>query len=139
MARAMGLVTDYHHTIEAILAFTGFTDKAAHLNVGLALYVGAQFVLRTRRASLQALAFVAGCELCNETLDLLFFGDPRWADTLSDILATLAWPTTLFLLSRYRRERWARLASRARPKGAEALPAVTASPAPPLAPLRRAA
>jgi len=135
----MSLVTDYHHAIDAVLGVTGFSDKAAHLNVGLALYVGAQFVLRTRRASLRALAFVAGCEFLNEALDLLFFGDPRWADTLSDIAATLAWPTTLFVLSQYRRQRFARTMVHDRLRREDAPPSVRSRPAPLVLPLRRAA
>lgn len=104
----MGLVTIYHHATDTILAFIGLTDKEAHLNAGLALYVGAQLTLRTRRASLKALIFVVACETANELLDFLFFGSLRWRDTLCDAAATLMWPVCLALLSSYRRSRWTR-------------------------------
>ncbi len=108
----MSLVTIYHHATDAVLAVTGLTDKAAHLNAGLALYVGAQLALRTRRASLKALVFVAACEGANELLDFLFFGSMRWSDTLGDAAATLIWPACLTGLSHYRRTRWVRTAAR---------------------------
>ncbi|MFA5967668.1 MAG: hypothetical protein WC816_00230 [Sphingomonas sp.] len=103
----MDLAALYHHGTDAVLTLTGMSDKEAHINAGLLIYVGAQCMLRTRRASLQALMAVLACEGANEILDYLFFGDARWADTLGDIGATLAWPVVLFTVSRYRRRRWA--------------------------------
>lgn len=102
----MDLAALYHHGTDVVLALTGMSDKEAHMNAGLLIYVGAQCVLRTRRASLQALMAVLACEGANEILDYLYFGDARWADTLSDFGATLAWPAALFAVSRYRRRRW---------------------------------
>lgn len=104
----MDPIAAYHHMIDAILATTGMTDKEAHFNAGLAIYVGVQYLRRTRRASLDALMTVIACEGLNELLDFLFFGQPRWGDTLGDIAATLAWPVILFAVSRHRRRRWAR-------------------------------
>ena len=109
----MDIAATYHHGIDTFLTVTGMTDKEAHLHVGLAIYVGVQLLLRTRRASFDALIAVAGCELANELMDYFFVGELRVMDTLGDIVATMAWPTVLFMTSRYRRTRWARDAQRA--------------------------
>lgn len=104
----MSLVATYHETIEHILAYSGASDKTVHVHVGLALYLLGQLVLRTRRGSVDALLFVLVVESANEMMDRLYFGDWRWADTSTDVIATLFWPTLLLLASRYRRARWRR-------------------------------
>lgn len=102
----MDAVADYHSLIDAILAATGMSDKTAHVHAGLAIFLLAQVVLRTRRGSIDALLAVVLAEALNETMDRLFFGSWRWSDTLGDIVSTLAWPTLLVVASRYRRARW---------------------------------
>ncbi len=116
----MSFIVAYHHMTGVILTATGMTDKEAHINAGLLIYVVVQFLLRTRRASLEALVAVAACEGLNEIFDYLFFAEPRWTDTLGDIAATLTWPIVLFAVSRYRRRRWARAESKRPPQRPEA-------------------
>lgn len=96
----------YRMTTTFITGLFG-SDSLAHLNVGLALYVGTQFILRTRRASSYALAVVALAEFFNELADRLIYRSWRLDDTAMDILATLFWPIVLYGVSKYRRRRWA--------------------------------
>jgi len=103
----MRIATVYHHATDAVLTLAGMSDKMAHLNAGLVIYVATQALLRTRRASGKALLAVLACELANEAMDVVFWGELRFADTIGDIVATLAWPTMLFGLSKYRRRRFA--------------------------------
>lgn len=112
----MDLADTYHHLTDQFLILSGWSDKMAHLNAGLAIYVLAQLVLRTRRASLAALAAVAGIELGNEVLDTFYYGELRVAESMADIAYTLAWPAIITLVGQYRRERW----SRSKAKRAEA-------------------
>lgn len=104
----MDLATSYHHLTDQFLVLTGWSDKMAHLNAGMAIYVLTQLMLRTRRASLPALATVVFVELCNEGLDTWFYGELRLAESLVDIAYTLAWPAIITLIGIYRRERWSR-------------------------------
>lgn len=103
----MRIATAYHHATDAVLTLAGMSDKMAHLNAGLVIYVATQALLRTRRASAKALLAVLACELANEAMDVVFWGELRIGDTIGDIVATLAWPTMLFGLSKYRRRRFA--------------------------------
>ncbi|MDF0541508.1 hypothetical protein PX699_04080 [Sphingobium sp. H39-3-25] len=102
----MDLISDYHAFAEAASIWMG-SDTLAHINAGLAIYVVTQTMLRTRRASIMALQVVIAAELCNEVIDRLYFGGWRWDDTIKDVVVTLFWPTVLYTLSRYRRQRWA--------------------------------
>lgn len=104
----MDLATSYHHATDQFLILTGWSDKMAHLNAGMAIYVLTQLMLRTRRASLPALAVVVAMELCNEGLDALFYGELRVADSLMDIAYTIAWPAIITFIGLYRRGRWKR-------------------------------
>lgn len=98
----------YHDATDAALSLAGLSDKMLHVHVGLAIYMLAQLVLRTRRGSIDALLAVVIAEAANEAMDRLFFGSWRWSDTLGDAGATLFWPAMLTLMSRYRRRRWER-------------------------------
>ncbi|WP_419827885.1 hypothetical protein [Sphingomonas sp.] len=101
------LATTYHDLASKLLNWTGMSDRAMHVHVGLGLYVLAQLALRPRRGSFDALVPVIAAELANEAVDRLYFGAWRWDDTLGDIAATLAWPLVLMLVGRVRRWRWA--------------------------------
>jgi hypothetical protein len=103
----MDIAATYHAMIDAALLATGFNDKVMHVHVGLAIYVAAQIVLRTRRGSINAWLVVLSAEAGNEMMDRLFFGSWRMHDTLGDVFATLFWPTILALASLYRRKSWA--------------------------------
>ena len=104
----MDFAASYHHVTDQILVLTGWTDKMTHLNAGMAIYVLTQLLLRTRRASLPALAMVAFLELGNEALDALFYGELRVGDSFSDIAYTLFWPAIITFIGMHRRERWNR-------------------------------
>lgn len=102
----MILADTYVGTIEQLLATLGMSHEMAHVHGGLALYLLAQLVLDDRRGSPRALMVVATAEFANELLERLVYGSWRWADTSSDIVGTLLWPTALLLMSWYRRRRW---------------------------------
>jgi len=103
----MDPAASYHAATDAIVALAGGSDKLVHLNVGMALYLGAQFLLRTRRASVRALQILFVLEIANEVMDRLYFGEWRWADTFGDIVMTMLWPTASVLVGLHRRRQWA--------------------------------
>lgn len=124
----MDLVAQYHGVIDFILGQTGLSDKVLHFHAGMAIFVLAQFALRTRRASLYALAAVIVAEGGNEIMDRMFAGSWNWSDTLGDIFATLFWPTILVGMGYYRRARWNLYIKRQ--EGAAKAPARNAPPSP---------
>ncbi|MFZ2994706.1 MAG: hypothetical protein WA070_00705 [Sphingobium sp.] len=95
--------------IEEVLAVSGMPDKLVHVHVGLAIYVIAQLILPTRRASFQALGVLLAAELFNEVMDRLYSGSWNWPDTWTDFIATMFWPVVLVLVGRHRRKRWNRV------------------------------
>ena len=118
---SMDIAGGYHDLIETALRLSGASDTMLHVHSGLLIYVVAQYLLRTRRASVHALMAVAGLELANELMDALHFGALRPADTLKDIATTLAWPLVLYLLAGHRRRRWRRAAASRVPRGGDVL------------------
>jgi hypothetical protein len=111
----MSLAATYVALTEWIVSLMGGSHSIAHIHAGLAIYVAVQVVTRDRRASLHALIAVAGMELANEIVEAAYYRSPRWGDTLGDIALTLLWPAILYAVSRFRRQRWAAGATRARP------------------------
>jgi hypothetical protein len=103
----MDIAASYHAATEAIVAMAGGSDKLVHLNAGMAIYLGAQFLLRTRRASLRALQILFALEIANEVMDRFYYGEWRWADTVGDIVMTMLWPTVSVIVSLHRRRQWA--------------------------------
>ncbi|MEW9855085.1 hypothetical protein [Novosphingobium sp. M1R2S20] len=104
----MDPITSYRDLTEGIKALSGMSPQMLHLHAGMAIYIISQFLLGSRRASWVALLIVLEIELFNETMNYLFYGSWRWADTLSDIATTLFWPTMCVVVGKYRRWRWAR-------------------------------
>jgi hypothetical protein len=102
----MDFVALYHQTTDAVVVAMGGSDKLAHMNAGMAIYLVAQMALRTRRGSIDALLAVLLLEAANEAMDRLYAGSWRWPDTLGDFAATLFWPVMLLVAARYRRRRW---------------------------------
>lgn len=98
----------YHQFVDQIVHALGVSHAIMHVHVGLALYLGTQLLLRTRRASFAALHVVFAAELLNECLDRLASQSWNWPDTASDMLLTMMWPVAITAVSRYRRVRWAR-------------------------------
>ncbi|HEX7855560.1 MAG TPA: hypothetical protein VF503_17895 [Sphingobium sp.] len=128
----MDITGIYVTVIETVLNGIGMTHEMAHLHGGLAIYVGVQMLLRTRRASAIALQAVAGAEIINEVLEYGHYGSWRLPDTAQDIVMTLFWPTLLFLLAKYRRARWGdwmvrRKAEKGAPKPRRAVPGLVAA------------
>lgn len=102
----MDPISAYVDASNAFLAWTGLTHPMAHLHVGMAIYVGVQLILRTRRASAIALQAVYGAEFVNEIVQRAYYGSWRVEDTLGDIALTVFWPTLLYAVAKYRRARW---------------------------------
>lgn len=102
----MELADDYVSLCDALLNLSGMSHPLAHLNGGLAIYIGVQFALRTRRASGIALQAVFGAEIVNEILQRAHYGSWRVPDTMGDIATTVFWPTLLYAMAKYRRSRW---------------------------------
>jgi hypothetical protein len=125
----MDLVASYHACAERIAILMG-SDTVAHLNAGLFIYMATQLILRTRRASAVALHFVFAAAVANELLDRLYFGSWRWEDTAKDLVATLFWPTALYVMGRYRRRRWSMDRLRIARELAEIAPAMGTAPVP---------
>lgn len=125
----MDAISSYHQVKDALSVSAGVTHQTLHIHAGLAIYIVAQLVIGTRRASLAALLAVCGAEFLNEGLDWLFHGELLMEDTLADILATLFWPIILFTASAFRRHQWrAKIEQRNRLR--VALARLTGSPAP---------
>jgi cell shape-determining protein MreD len=103
----MDPISSYHTLIEDFVVASGLTDKMVHVHVGMAIFLCAQVVLRTRRGSIDALLIVLVAEAFNEMMDRMYFGSWRIDDTIGDVVATLFWPTMFVLVSRFRRRRWA--------------------------------
>lgn len=111
----------YVSSCENLLRWAGMTHPMAHVHAGLAIYLSVQFLLRTRRASGIALQAVIGAELVNEIVERAYYGSWRWEDTSADIALTLFWPTALYLLATWRRQRWTRWQARERERKAAIL------------------
>lgn len=117
----MDIPSSYVAATQMALDWTGFTHPMAHLNGGMAIYLGMQLVLRTRRASAIALHAVYGAEIVNELLQYAYYGGLRIDDTIGDIATTVFWPTMLYLLAHYRRARWEWWTARQRRRAERAL------------------
>jgi hypothetical protein len=102
----MDLSAFYVAQANMLTEMLGVSHAMMHVHAGLAIYLGAKFVLRTRRASVYALLAVLNAELANELMDYAHYGSLRIDDTLMDIVATLFWPTVDYCVTSYRRKRW---------------------------------
>ena len=108
----MLLVDQYETAKLATVALAAIDQTEAHVAGGILIFLGA---LLFRRGPRFALGVVTALELVNETCDRVHYGSWRWADTVGDIVATLAWP--LVLLLAIETARWLR-DSRAQPAAA---------------------
>lgn len=102
----MDSIAQYHQLKDLLSNGLGISHHVLHIHAGLMIYVGTQLILGTRRASWVALVLVFGFEGANELLDWVFFGELRLNDTVSDIVATVLWPSILYAASKYRRHKW---------------------------------
>ncbi|MBC7286093.1 hypothetical protein [Hoeflea sp.] len=86
-----------------ILDHVGLSTNAAHVILGLALFLCLAWVLSSRPWSpVLALGVVAGVQCFNETLDAIdwiaWTGQANWAEALRDTAYTLALPVALTLI-----------------------------------------
>ncbi len=95
----------YARLIAAIGDGTGMADTLLHIHAGMAVLLIARVISGRSLSTPWPLAAVALAELANEVLDRLHYHSWRWADTSSDILNTLFWPTVLFVGLRLRKSR----------------------------------
>lgn len=102
----MDMLQSYIDMTHALVETAGATHAMMHIHAGLALYLGTQLLLRTRRASVVALGVVTTVALLHEAMERLYYGGWRWADTSGDIVLTLFWPAAITLVGLYRRKRW---------------------------------
>ena len=89
-------------TIEDMLGMSG---SLAHVHIGLALFLGAAFILRRHKRGLfQAWLIVFFVQLVNEAFDawvwLNWTGTVNWVESVQDTAATLFWPSVLCFLWR---------------------------------------
>ncbi len=105
----MDIFAAYAQLTQDIVNITGVSRPMLHMHAGMAIYLGAQVVLGTRRGSLFAVIVVLQIELLNEMMNRFYHGSWRWADTSEDIALTLFWPTLRYGVSLYRRKRWQRM------------------------------
>lgn len=97
-------MSDFQQLKLAILEFLHLSKDAAHLHIGLLVFVAALLILRGRRSPWLAWAAAAVVAIGLEVLDLRddwsSLGRMRWGASLHDIANTLLWPTILAALSR---------------------------------------
>lgn len=104
----MDITAAYVDLLQVIQDATRLGRSTLHIHAGLAIYFLSQMVLSDRRASVLGLAWVAFLATMNEVVEAIHFQDPRWPDTLGDMVTTLFWPTVIVVMGRYRRYRWTR-------------------------------
>ena len=85
----------YHRFIDWIGDGTGLPDTMLHIHAGMAVLMVARIVTRRSLGSFVPLSIVALAEGFNEVMDRLNFHSWRWADTSSDVVNTLFWPTVI--------------------------------------------
>jgi hypothetical protein len=98
----MDLPAAYVHTTESLLALLSISHQLGHLNGGLIVYFGVQYLTGPRRAPILPLLAVFLAEFVNESLQAAYYGSWRPADTLADIGWTVFWPCILYVHARLR-------------------------------------
>ncbi|MFN3945049.1 MAG: hypothetical protein ACK4K7_08985 [Allosphingosinicella sp.] len=90
----------YRDAKQFLIDFTGAGEDLLHVHFGLAIFVVAALLLKRRMRSPWPLAAVAVFAVANEIVDFLTDSGWRLDWSLLDLVNTLFWPTTLFLLAR---------------------------------------
>ena len=89
-----------------ILSFCHLSKDAAHIYIGLIVFLVYVLLFRKRLGSFKALVPVlliaVGMELLDLRDDFNALGNLRWGASLHDILNTLFWPTVIVLLAKVR-------------------------------------
>lgn len=91
------LLIRYEHLTLWIEGASG-GDRAAHVHVGLLIWLIAALILRRPLRDFRPLLVVAAAEAINEGADRYIHGSWRWPDTIGDAVATLFWPVAIMLL-----------------------------------------
>lgn len=99
-AKTMDLVSGYQEFVKSVVDATGWPDTILHIHAGLGIFLCAHLLFRRSRSLMFPLFVTLLMELGNETLDWLYYGSPRWSDTLPDILHTMFWPVMLTFVLR---------------------------------------
>lgn len=103
----MDFVAIYNHTATELVWFLQMPRSLLHLHIGMAIYLGCQFLMGTRRGSLAAVFVTVMLALFHEVMNRIFHGSWRLADTSEDLVLTLFWPTMCYGVSSFRRWQWA--------------------------------
>jgi hypothetical protein len=103
----MYFVEIYRQLIAWISTATALDDTILHIHAGMAILLLARIVTGRSLATLTPLLCVCAAEFANEAMDYLAI-DKFEPDALGDIVATIFWPTTLFVLARWYARRDAR-------------------------------
>jgi len=91
------------------LQYVALSHDAAHVHLGLVLFLGVLWILRRQpRRLAMAWAATLVATLINEALDgydwILWTGTINWTESLKDIANTMAWPTIVCLLAMPRQQ-----------------------------------
>ena len=99
-------------TTDALAAFADMPRPLLQVHVGMLIYLGCQLLLGTRRGAMVALGAAVLFVVLQEVVNRLFHGGWGWAETSSDVVLTMFWPTMCFAVSRFRRWHRVRRAQR---------------------------
>ncbi|VXC90112.1 hypothetical protein [Sphingomonas sp. AX6] len=81
---------------------TGLPDTILHLHAGMAIFLIARVLSGRSLGSWLPITIVLIAALGKEVADRFVYGSWRWYDTPYDVLATMFWPTMLWLGIRIR-------------------------------------
>ncbi len=81
---------------------TGLSDTILHLHAGMAIFLVARVVSGRSLGSWLPITIVLIAALGKEVADRIVYDSWRWQDTPWDVLATMFWPTMLWLGIRLR-------------------------------------
>ena len=97
---------DWSQTKTFIEHMIGFSHDALHVMVGVCLQLLFAGLLRRSARSVGPWLMVLGLELANEWVDLQVEDWPQhamqWGESAKDVLLTMALPTLLLIVARYR-------------------------------------
>lgn len=81
---------------------TGLSDTILHLHAGMAIFLIVRVISGRSLGSWLPIAMVLIAALAKEIADRIVYESWRWHDTPYDVLATMFWPTMLWLGIRIR-------------------------------------
>lgn len=92
----------YQQTVLWIGVSSGLPDTVLHIHSGLAVLVLSRVFTGRSLGSPTPWVIVLVAALGKEVLDRATYGSWRWADSTSDIVHTMFWPTVICLGVRFR-------------------------------------